>query len=161
MRLFRYLALLATCLLAGCVSIPRDSEEAFRESRLVGQPDGSILIVGPEIQFTVRQVHGYTCFQALVSGGKVAYFQQTSLAGLGDKGTFEVTRAQMERYRTQGTSLRVTDTSIKIEFTPAYLDGFLRRVDSVSARAGAAPENAIDRPLRRGPAGVDGKSRRR
>jgi len=136
MRFLRTLALLLAVSLSGCVSIPSTSEESFRLSRLVGQPDGSVLVVGPEIQFTVRQSHGYTGFQALVSGRNVTYYQKTALAGLGDKGTFEITRAQMEHYRVSGTSVRVIDTSIKIEFTPAYIDGFLRRVDSVAGARG-------------------------
>jgi hypothetical protein len=136
MRFLRTLAMLLAVSLSGCVSIPSTSEESFRLSRLVGQPDGRVMVIGPEIQFTVRQAHGYSGFQALVSGRNVSYFQKTSLAGLGDKGTFEVTRAQMEHYRASGTSVRIIDTSIKIEFTPAYIDGFLRRVDSVAGVRG-------------------------
>ncbi len=136
MSLLRSLVLPLAVLLASCVSPPRTPEESFRETRLVGQPDGSVLVIGQEIPFTIRQTRGYTGFQALVEPRKITYYQKTNLAGLGDRGIFEVSRAQLERFRASGTSVSIIDSSVRVSFSPPYIEGFLRRVDSVAGSRG-------------------------
>jgi hypothetical protein len=125
------LLLLVVCVFAGCADIPKTSEESYRRSRVVRQPGGGVLVVGPEIPFTARGKRGVTGFQALVKGREVTFYEKTSLGGLEDAGTFETPQRLMETFRRRGSLLEIQGTSVRIFFPPAYIDGFLRRVDSV------------------------------
>jgi hypothetical protein len=128
----RYLVLLLVTLLTACAGAPKTAEKAYWQSRVVRQPDGNQLVVGPEIPFTVRGARGVTGFRALVTPQKTRFYQKTSIGMSEDAGTFEASRAQMEQYRRRGASLAVRDSGVRVQFTPAYVEGFLRRVDEVA-----------------------------
>jgi hypothetical protein len=131
----RYLSvLLGILLLAGCANPPKTADEAYRRCRVVPQPSGGKLVVGPEIPFTVRGTRGITSFQALIEPHQIHYYQMTSLGTQEDAGTFEASRARMEQFRKTGASLAVVGSSISVRFSPQYVDGFLRRVDAVAAQ---------------------------
>jgi hypothetical protein len=129
---FRHLLLLLCLLLAACAAPPKTAQDSFARCRVVIQPDGKYLVVGPELPFTARGARGVTKFQALVAGERVRYYQKTSIGMAEDVGTFEVSRPKMEQFRGRGALLAVRDTGVAVRFSPAYVDGFLRRVDEVA-----------------------------
>jgi hypothetical protein len=132
-----FISALAT-LTSGCTTVPHTADEAYQQTVVRPQSDGTVFVRGPVMLFKVYNRFGYTDFEAVVGPKQTDYFQKALIARNrrgSDTTKNVVPREALDRHRREGTTLSVLDTDVKVFFPPYYFDGFLRRVDSVSKPA--------------------------
>lgn len=125
-------------LAGGCASVPRTVDEAYRQTVVRPQGDGTVFVRGPVILFKVYSRFGYADFEAVVGPKNTAYFQRGLIARSrrgSDTTKNIIPREALDEWRRTGTTISVLDTDVKVPFPAYYFDGFLRRVDSVRTPA--------------------------
>lgn len=128
--------LLSLCLaLSSCATTtsvdepaPHTANEAFQRSE-IAKVDGVTVVRGPRVSLSIHGRVSIAGLQAFIRAEGTTYVQRTAILGSGG-GDVPITRADLESVKAKGIKLNIIGGET-ISFSPAYIIGFLRRVDSV------------------------------